>query len=45
MDDSANGSLQSSSRRFFSGDCPFDRPGVDVEVELLLNQLGEFARS
>jgi len=29
---------------FFSGDRSFDRPGVDVEVELLPNQLCELAR-
>src|ERR1051326_8260522 len=30
---------------FFSGDRSFDRPGVDVEVELLPKQLCELARS
>ena len=34
-----------SSRSFFSSDRSLDRPGVDVEIEFLSNQLREFARS
>src|SRR5436305_4814688 len=45
MDDSTNSFWGCSSRSFFSGDCSFDRPGVDVEVELLPDQLRELARS
>src|SRR5581483_483579 len=44
-DDSANCSCGCSSGSFFSGDRSFDRPGVDVEVELLPNQLRELASS
>src|SRR5947209_4145760 len=45
IDISANASWRCSSRSFFSSDSALDRPGVDVEVELLPNQLCEFARS
>src|SRR5579863_1612619 len=44
-DDSANCFWRCSSVSFFSGDRSFDRPGVDVEVELLPNQLCELASS
>ena len=37
--------LHSSSRSFFSGDRPLDRPGVYVEIEFLPDQLCQFARS
>ena len=34
-----------SSRSFFSCDRSLDRPGVDVEIEFLPDQLRQFARS
>ena len=39
MDGSANCCWRCSSGSFFSGDRSLDRPGVDVEIELLPNQL------
>src|SRR5580692_1304685 len=45
MDDSANCCWRCSSGSFFSGDCSLDRPGVDVEGELLPHQLRELASS
>src|SRR5271157_1041741 len=45
MDDSANCFWGCSSGSFFSGDRSFDRPGVDIEVELLPNQPRELACS
>src|SRR5262252_10315675 len=45
MDDSANCCWRCSSGSFFSGDRSLDRPGVDIEAELLPNQLRDLARS
>src|ERR1051325_71492 len=45
MDDSANCCWRCSSGSFFSGDGALDRPGVDVEIEFLPNQLRELASS